>query len=66
MAHLWMVSVTTSHVFPLDLFNEAANGWLRLCSDDCEAIIFNVAHMDAQDIPRSELEHYIGSCVASR
>lgn len=35
-----------SHVF-LDLFNEAANGWLRLYSD-CEAIIFNVAHTDVQ------------------
>ena len=54
-----------SHV-SLNLFNEAVNGWHRLYGDDGEAIISNVAHTDAQDIPKPEPEHYIGPCVAIR
>ena len=59
-----MYSAILSHVFSLDLFNETVDDWLRLYSD-CEAIIFNVAHTDTQDIPRPEPEHYIGPCVAT-
>lgn len=31
---LCMDSAIMSHVFSLDIFNEAANGWLRLYNDD--------------------------------